>query len=357
MIYLLYRAKSLKKEKNMKRFLTLTLCLLLCATFFAGCAATKEQRETQKTLKQAVQLLEDGKTQEAYDAFLTIKDHPEAAQYLSHFVFRYARKTTTDFAEDTETLYEYDAYGRIVKITHSVDNGVHPVSTNVTWYEYDEQNRVIKFGKGEGSAILYEYDENDNIIKVTEPSGKTAEFTYDEKGNVTHETYTSAYGEEYLYYSHEYNEHGDVVWTEKNDVFFAGKRTFTYAYEYDQNGNMIKLESGDVTDTWEYDALGREVRYKRQQGNEYYYIQTTKYDEHGNILERATEKPIFPSSATIERTMGTYEYDYNNYGVVLTEHYYKNSKLYRTTNYFDITLFYNPYGEPEIPDEYLGFGS
>lgn len=341
----------------MKKFLTLTLCLLLCATFFAGCAATKEQRETKKTLKQAVQLLEDGKTQQAYDAFLTIKDHPEAAQYLSHFVFRYARKTTTDFAEDTETLYEYDAYGRIVKITHSVDNGVHPVSTNVTWYEYDEQNRVIKYGTG-GHATLYEYDQNGNIAKVTKPNGNTAEFTYDAQGNVTQEIYKDVDGQTYLCYTREYNEHGDVVLSHKKHfIYSSGEFTFTYSYEYDQNGRMIKRVSDTVTDEWEYDELGREIKYILNQENWHYkrYIRTTEYDAYGNYAKQTHANVSLDDSESSYTNV--YERDYNNYGVVMWEKCYSDGELLRTTTYSDFSVYYNPYGEPEIPDEYLGTGA
>ncbi len=335
----------------MRKLLAMMLCLLLCTGFFAGCADIKEQFVTEKTYKQAVQLLEDGKTQEAYQAFLTIKDHPEAAKYLENFVFRYARKTTKDNSESTESVYEYDQYGRVTKIEKTIDNGLRDPYTEVTVYEYDEENRVIRYNQ-----TRYEYDENDNIVKVTKPNGKIAEFAYDGQGNVTHETYTTAYGEEYMYYSHEYNEHGDVVWTEKNDVFFAGKMTFTYAYEYDQNGNMIKRESGGVTDTWEYDELGREIRYERHEKTGYYYIRTTKYDEYGNYAEQTTEKPLFMSSANVEYTIGTYEREYHDCGEILWEKYYEDDYLMRTTNYDDFTVYYNPYGEPEIPDEYLGIG-
>jgi YD repeat-containing protein len=341
----------------MKKFLTLTLCLLLCATAFTGCAATKEQREIKKTLKLAVQLLEDGKTQEAYDAFWTIKDHPEAAQYLSHFVFRYARKTTTDFAEDTETLYEYDAYGRIVKITHSVDNGVHPVSTNVTWYEYDEKNRVIKYGMG-GHATLYEYDQNGNIAKVTKPNGNTAEFTYDAQGNVTQEIYKDVDGKTYLCYTHEYNEHGDVVLSHKKHfIYSSGEFTFTHSYEYDQNGRMIKRVSDTVTDAWEYDELGREIKYILNQENWHYkrYIRTTEYDAYGNYAKQTHTNVSLDDSESSYTNV--YERDYNNYGIVLWEKCYSHGELLRTTTYSDFSVYYNPYGEPEIPDAYLGTGA
>ena len=352
MLCLLCRVKPLKKERNMKRFLTLTLCLGLCVTAFVGCDASKEQRETKKTFKTAVQLLEDGKTQEAYQAFLTIQDNPEAAEYLSHFVFRYARMTTKENSESTESVYEYDQYGRVTKIEKTIDNGIWDPYTEVTLYEYDEKNRVIRY-----NHASYEYDENNNIIKVTAAGGKTAEFIYDEQGNRIHETYTTAYGEEYMYYSHEYNEHGDVVWTEKNDVFFAGKMTFTYEYQYDQNGRMIQRVSDTVTDKWEYDDLGREIRYERQGDYGYYFIQTTKYDEYGNVAERTTEKPTNLPIYPVDQKVYTYERDYNDFGVILWEKYFEGDYLLCTTNYYDFTIYYNPYGEPEIPEEYLGIGA
>ena len=339
----------------MKKLLVCVICLSLLASVLCSCGAVENlsaRIKTQKTYNQAVRLLEEGKTQQAYDAFLSIKDEPEAAKYLQHFVFRCARMTTEDNSESTESVFEYDQYGRITKIEKTIDNGIWDPYTEVTVYEYDEQNRVTRY-----NHTCYEYDDRGNIIKATGSNGGYAEFAYDEQGHCTLETFMNSEGSVYLTYQYEYNEYGDVVVSNKDDVYGGRTMTFTYAYEYDLNGNMIKRESGEVTDTWEYDEQGREIRYERQQQYGYYYIQTTKYDKYGNVAERTTEKPLTQSSSYITKNVYTYERDYNNFGVILWEKYYDDGYLQLTTEYFDFTIYYNPYGEPEIPDEYMGIGA
>lgn len=334
----------------MKRLFVMTLCLFLCLGAFVGCDSA-EQREIKKTYKQAVQLLEDGQTQEAYNAFLTIKDYPEAAEYLENFVFRYARKTTKSNSESTESVYEYDEYGRVVKIEKTIDSEYRDPYTEFTMYEYDEQNRVIQY-----NHTCYEYDENGNIAKVIRSNGMTAEFAYDGQGNRIEETYKTVDGEIYLTYTHEYNEHGDVVKSVKDDIYAGGRFTFTYEYQYDGDGRMIQMVGGTVTDKWEYDEFGREIRYERQEKNGY-YIRTTKYDAYGNLSEQTTEKPTNMPILPIDSNVYTYEREYDDHGVILWEKYYDDGYLMLTTHYDGITLYYNPYGEPEIPDEYLGMGT
>ncbi len=337
----------------MKKSFLVLLCMLLFLTACSGGNGPNSGfTEEENTCQEAVKLLEAGDLQGAYDLFLSIKDSPEAAEYLENFVFRYARKTTKDNYESTESVYEYDEYGRVVKIEKTIDNEYRDSYTEYTMYEYDEQNRVIQY-----NHTRYEYDENGNIAKVTRSNGTTAEFAYDGQGNRIEETYKTVDGEIYLTYTHEYNEHGDVVKSVKDDIYAGGRFTFTYEYQYDGDGRMIQMVSGTVTDKWEYDEFGREIRYERQETNGYYYIRSSKYDEYGNLSEQATEKPLFLGFENAKHTTGTYEREYNEYGVILWEKYYENGNLMLTSEYDGVTLYYNPDGQPELPDEYLGVGS
>ena len=63
--------------------------------------------------------------------------------------------------------------------------------------------------------------------------------------------------------------------------------------------------------------------------------------------------PSFPINSNVY----TYEREYDDNGVILWEKYYDDGYLMLTTHYDGITVYYNPYGEPEIPDEYLGMGA
>ena len=67
----------------MRKFLALTLCVLLCVIVFAGCSENGGligDIGKEATYDQAVQLLQEGNLQEAYDIFLTIKDYRDVPE-------------------------------------------------------------------------------------------------------------------------------------------------------------------------------------------------------------------------------------------------------------------------------------
>ena len=59
---------------------------------------------------EAMALLEQGKLEEAYTIFLTLKDYKDVMEHLSCLSFKYKQKVD---AGRLDTYYEYDEYGKI----------------------------------------------------------------------------------------------------------------------------------------------------------------------------------------------------------------------------------------------------
>ena len=83
--------------------------------------------------------------------------------------------------------YEYDALGRMVKVTGR-DGGE-------TVYEYDAQGSVTKVARADGSATTAEYDLAGRVVRLTncDASGAVVSefsYTYDATGYIATETVT-----------------------------------------------------------------------------------------------------------------------------------------------------------------------
>ena len=345
----------------MKKTMILILCLMLCVIFLAGCSAADsvaDELAKQKAYSEAMRLLDAGDAQQAYDLLRSISDYRDVSEYLDRFVFRYDHVTIKESGDTIEILYEYDSYGRLVRSEYSKESEYFPLYTEMTEYEYSDGNEIVKCTQKRSNeeterVTLYDYDEQGNLIKLTNPVGSSTEFSYDAQGNVIEEKQFSVSGEIIMRFEYAYNEHGDVVsCTQTDHMYGDSAKTFTYAYEYDSNGNKIKMQADGVLDEWEYDELGREIMYARHaqsgmNGVNDFFIRTTKYDRYGNYAERTVQKPSGTSTTVYER-------GYDHYGVALWEKISADGEVRKQSTYHHYQVYYNPYGEPAFPDEYLG---
>lgn len=347
----------------MKKTMILMLCLLLGVTFLAGCSAADTvagELAKQKAYSEAMRLLDAGDALQAYDLLQSISDYRDASEYLDRFVFRYDQVTIKEAGKTIEIYYEYDSYGRLVRSEYSRESEYFPLYTEVSEYEYNDGNDIVKYTLKKSNeeterVTLYDYDEKGNLIKLTNPTGSCTEFVYDAQGNVIEETSMSVSGEISMRFLYVYNEYGDVLSCTRADYMYGdSETTYTYAYEYeyDQSGNKIKMQAEGVLDEWEYDELGREIMYSRHaksgmNGVNDFFIRTTKYDQYGNYAERTSQKPSGTSTSVYER-------GYDHYGVALWEKCYVDGEVRKESTYHHYQVYYNPYGEPAFPDEYLG---
>lgn len=382
----------------MKKLLTFWLCVLLVLPVaLMGCngeknnvdATTPETTPTQTTpienppeetpvesdeerYNRALTLLDEGKIEDAYAIFLSIKEYADVSTYLSYFVFKADEHTYQTFDPKYGThyiyRYEYDECGRST-ITESlnVKNGGTTIyfdqydangllvqtgkinadgtTYGVTTYEYDEKGRPIR-QEGPlgilGGVTVLEYDEDGNIIKVIGPDGDVRERIYDTDGNIIEELYKNARGDmrKTVY---EYNSHGDLVKrTIQNEVD-------VYEYEYDEQGNKTKFVYDGGWDEWEYDDNGNNTKHAIYHAANDFVIFYCTYDENGNMTEyrREDETGITGYMYTI----------YDAYGNELERRDTdENGNLTSLSIYKGYKLYYNPNPQKPLPEEMVGKG-
>ena len=160
---------------------------------------------------------------------------------------------------DSETSYEYDLNGNLVRVIGSAQSAL---------YEYNAENKLIK-------ATVQ------NGVLVTEES-----YTYDYQGNRTSKTTHRSDGvTEYVKYLNdnssltnvlaEIDENGTAkcVYTIGADLISQERDGKVSVYLYDGHGSVVGRanESGVVTDTYVYDAFGNLLKSTGSTKNCYRY--------------------------------------------------------------------------------------
>lgn len=191
---------------------------------------------------------------------------------------------------DTLTYVEYNDEGEVSekRVYTYDDNG-----NKLTNERYDENDEKI-------SKTTYEYDENDNMIaakyfdKDGEPTGKST-YEYDENGNEI--AYKSFDKDGKLQYKTvtEYDENDNIL--SEKEYNSEGQLTSKYVCEYDEDGNMLTRayynSDGELSYkyTYEYDEHGYaiSVKYytKYDDSTEKVTFKNT-YDDNGNLIKRET---------------------------------------------------------------------
>jgi RHS repeat-associated protein len=286
------------------------------------------------------------KTSYTYDAageqLLSIADNSGTTSYTYETAGAKANaiKSIT-FADGTQTLYEYDATGRISNLS----NG-----TNSVTYSYDTAGGItITDGNGKATKILtndrgqiaqatdslgrvskYLYDDKGNLKQVIAPDNSTAKFTYDSRGNIIGSV--DALNQQVNYtYNSTYDQLTKVQDQKGNNI----------TYSYDTKGNLSGIVYADGSqDTFNYDANGNTTVSSNRRGQEVKYTYDSRqfligkefadgttssftYDSRGN-LTKATD-----SDSTVSYTYDTADR--------LTKVTYDNSRFLEFT--------YNPGGQ------------
>ncbi|MHC4150404.1 MAG: RHS repeat-associated core domain-containing protein, partial [Planctomycetota bacterium] len=122
----------------------------------------------------------------------------------------------------TKTIkYTYDGVGN--RITMDAD-------ANVTSYEYDALNRLVKITDPVGNATTYEYDEIGRRTKMTRQNGIKTTFSYNKVGNLLNLTNRLSYGVLISSYDYTYDPVGNRL--TMTDTYPAS--SFTTWYQYDK---------------------------------------------------------------------------------------------------------------------------
>lgn len=200
-----------------------------------------------------------------------------------------------------KSSYEYDALGRITKVTSGSKKDVS--------YVYDDADNLQAIVYLDGTKISYEYDLNDNLVKLTDRNRKVTTYKHDALNRVTEVTRSNGTKTEVSY------DAEDHITKIVNTCGSCGKVISTYEYKYNDQGYVVgetatELEAGTrKTPSWEdwynWGDTQKETD-KADCEHQEKEIQTTRtyeYDDNWE-LTRCTEK-----AEGGKKTVHNYTYD------------------------------------------------
>ncbi len=315
-----------------------------------------------ESITKAQALIKEGKYAEAYAVLYPDRENEDVRAMLDNFKVvpthtglrsysNYNRVEKTEYNEHGDVIrltlsdpkysygdvtysyeYVYDENGNVLKKSETDDEYG---TVQVTEYEYDDQNRIVKIIE-EDHTTENVYDDAGNVIKETKTVGgervHVSEYTYDDHGNKL--SYTETYNgelERTEEYSYEYNEHGDITkYIEITDLTNRTEREIRYEYTYDSEGRKTKIVSdgyvGAKTEEFEYDERGDVIKKTETTSRtvtvyDYGYVYDDgrlleetaviyswsdssleeKYDEHGNLILRQNDDSLIKHEYTYDK--------------------------------------------------------
>lgn len=245
----------------------------------------------QKKYERALELIDDGKCEEAYEILKGLGDYKDSAELLKNFIFipsLYANGNGS--FDDVSTVLFNDDNLPASYIT------IAPNLVHVNQYTYDSNGNLIKdldvINEEIWLVIEYIYDEDNKLIerKSTNLSGYnngnaiTREYIYDSQNNLIRETQTSIHGEE-LYNEYEYDAYGNLT-KEVNSM--GGKIMLIREYSYDSNGNMLSesyISNLGTKKVYEYtyDSNGKLLEMVGLSDGTRDFVEEYAYDSDGNL--------------------------------------------------------------------------
>lgn len=241
---------------------------------------------------------------------------------------------TEDGQLDTETDplgritdYDYDAFGRLVKITFARGT----VDEAVQQFEYDAAGNQTAMIDENGDRTEYVYDAMNQLVRTIEPDPDGAgvlvspetSYTYDEVGNQV--TMTDANGN-VMYQEYDAMEH--LVQVTEADPDGAGALTSPVTiYLYDQSGNQVGMIDPLGRQTrHEYDSRGRLVETIRADGSTIDHLYDVDNNRTGETDANGNEtRSVYDSRGRLiqiidaNEQVTTFEYDAANQLIAQTD--------------------------------------
>jgi len=162
--------------------------------------------------------------------------------------------------------YDYDAFGRVKKITDQYNN--------IRTTEYDRLGRVIATVDPNGGRRATSYDAFDRVLSTTDALQRTTSYTYDDSSRST--VITTPEG---ISLTTMHNRHGQTL------TVTDGRGGVT-SYLYDENGQLEGASDGLGTlESRTYDRAGRQVTATDARG----VVTTFGYDAANRVLTRTVD--------------------------------------------------------------------
>ena len=225
----------------------------------------------------------------------SVTELDRTVEYSYDSLYRLTSETITEGEKVTVYTYAYDnVSNRILKTengaaTEYVYNALNQlVSDSETSYEYDLNGNLVRV-IGSAQSALYEYNSENKLIKATVQNDSLVieeSYTYDYQGNRTSKTTHRSDGvTEYVKYLNDNSRLTNVLaeidsdgnalalYTVGADLVSQERSGRTSIYLYEGHGSVVGLsnESGVVTDTYCYDAFGNLLKSTGSTDNNYRY--------------------------------------------------------------------------------------
>ena len=225
----------------------------------------------------------------------SVTELDRTVEYSYDSLYRLTSETITEGEKTTVYTYAYDnVSNRILKTVNGEEtvytyNALNQlVSDSETSYEYDLNGNLVRV-IGSAQSALYEYNSENKLIKATVQNDSLVieeSYTYDYQGNRTSKTTHRSDGvTEYVKYLNDNSRLTNVLaeidsdgnalalYTVGADLVSQERSGRTSIYLYDGHGSVVGLsnESGVVTDTYCYDAFGNLLKSKGSTKNCYRY--------------------------------------------------------------------------------------
>jgi len=215
-----------------------------------------------------VQKVEDGPRTDVADLVTTDYYAPDAVCAGGHFGCRGRPSQVTDALGHVTRYDEYDANGRVTRMTDA--NGVvstmgytlrgwlasYTIDGKTTLYDYTLWGGLSKVTYPDGVHVEYGYDPAHRLISITDSAGRQLVYTLDDAGNRIKEEFLNADGST----ARQLHRVFDVLGRLKDEIEGAAAEP-PRTWGYFANGELKTETSpkGDITSE-EIDALGRTVK-------------------------------------------------------------------------------------------------
>ncbi len=275
---------------------------------------------------------------------------------------------TIGYPDGHSFAFEYDALGRRTKRTDDTGRIVN--------YEYDAVGRLERMTEGADGLVLivdYDYDTAGSLVRKTlGASSVYTTYDYDDAGRLTRLANYNGADDELSYFNYTYDASGQRTSTATHNG--------TWDYEYDPTGQLIHavfastnpaIDDQDLT--YVYDAVGNRIQtitagvsadYLTNEMNQYDQAEdvTYLYDDDGNLIEktedgvtsrytynvenRLVRVEVFGDGTDLDPT-DTWEYTYDALG----------NRIASTHNGETTSYVVDPWGFGDVAAEYDGSGT
>jgi RHS repeat-associated protein len=220
----------------------------------------------------------------------------------TRFAYDNTRRLVSASNQHVTYTFSYDSRNRLSRVDDSRFN--RSIS-----YTYDKMGRRTTVTDGEGGVHTYAWDARNQLTSITSPSGARAQFRYDALSRTASLTYSNGVASAYSYdprsrlTSLTHGEIGSFAYTydKRSNPLTVSDASGTHAYQYDELNRLTTASHPSAPEeSFRYDRTGNRLASAGDSGYSYDPAGrllaaegfTYKYDNHGNLVEKAGSEGV-----------------------------------------------------------------